>query len=258
MIGIMMPRIIRTRDRISKSLIHIALLYESVKRGLFKKEVTLTFMRAEPSTVMAAPEPHIAVRFYSTRNRLVWQVSIHAKTGNIAAFCAWQNFKTDLYWKYKECCRWTVSPQYYSKKWADDFGKYGRLISFLCRWGFEQSILRSWWLKIRFQNHSWYHPSLRVGLRDFSYSRNVPHTVRKIRIWGPNRPPFYGSTRTAYCSSFLFYQKSSFLARFLFDAHGHQFAVERVCYPQQCPELYHVLFLLHECNLRPRNSGGRS
>ena len=88
MIGIMMPRIIRTRDRISKSLIHIALLYESVKRGLFKKEVTLTFMRAEPSTVMAAPEPHIAVRFYSTRNRLVWQVSIHAITGNIAAFCA--------------------------------------------------------------------------------------------------------------------------------------------------------------------------
>ena len=79
-----MPRIIRTRDRISKSLIHIALLYESVKRGLFKKEVTLTFMRAEPSTVMAAPEPHIAVRFYSTRNHLVWQVSIHAKTGNIA------------------------------------------------------------------------------------------------------------------------------------------------------------------------------
>lgn len=73
MIGIMMPRIIRTRDRISKSLIHIALLYESVKRGLFKKEVTLTFMRAEPSTVMAAPEPHIAVRFYSTRNHLIWQ-----------------------------------------------------------------------------------------------------------------------------------------------------------------------------------------
>ena len=104
-------------------------------------------------------------------------------------------------------------------------GSMGGSFLFLCRWGFERSILRSWWLKIRFQNHSWYHPSLRVGLRDFSYSRNVPHTVRKIRIWGPNRPPFYGSTRTAYCSSFLFYQKSPYMAMFLFDTHGHQFAV---------------------------------
>ena len=30
-------------------------------------------LRAEPSTVMAAPEPRIAVRFYSTRNLLFWQ-----------------------------------------------------------------------------------------------------------------------------------------------------------------------------------------
>ena len=30
-------------------------------------------LRAEPSTVMAAPEPRIAVRFYSTRNILFWQ-----------------------------------------------------------------------------------------------------------------------------------------------------------------------------------------
>ena len=64
MIGIMMPRIIRTRDRISKSLIHIALLYESVKRGLFKKEVTLTFMRAKPSTVLWQ-HPNRILRFDS-------------------------------------------------------------------------------------------------------------------------------------------------------------------------------------------------
>ena len=88
MIGIMMPRIIRTRDRISKSLIHIALLYESVKRGLFKKEVTLTFMRAEPSTVMAAPKPHIAVRFYSTRNHLIWQCFYSTLTATSLQFSA--------------------------------------------------------------------------------------------------------------------------------------------------------------------------
>ena len=89
MIGIMMPRIIRTRDRISKSLIHIALLYESVKRGLFKKEVTLTFMRAEPSTVMAAPEPLSRSFKILPEILLSGKFYIHTeKTGNIACFCA--------------------------------------------------------------------------------------------------------------------------------------------------------------------------
>ena len=216
MIGIMMPRIIRTRDRISKSLIHIALLYESVKRGLFKKEVTLTFMRAEPSTVMAAPEPHIAVRFYSTRNRLVWQVSIHAKTGNIAAFCAWQNFKTDLYWKYKECCRWTVSPQWYSEKMSRTLLGKGRLISSLCRWGFVRLSSRSSRPKIKVQNHSCLSSLSPCWIEGFFHIQEMfPHTVRKIRIWGPTVHR-YGSTRTAYCSSFLFYKKYPFLARSLF------------------------------------------
>ena len=85
MIGTIMPRIIRTRDKISKSLIHIALLYESVKRRLFKKEVTLTFMRAEPSTVMAAPEPHLRFDF------ILPKIALHdkfllAKTGSASGF----------------------------------------------------------------------------------------------------------------------------------------------------------------------------
>ena len=85
MIGTIMPRIIRTRDKISKSLIHIALLYESVKRRLFKKEVTLTFMRAEPSTVMAAPEPHLRFAF------ILPKIALHdkfllAKTGSASGF----------------------------------------------------------------------------------------------------------------------------------------------------------------------------
>ncbi|WP_418558323.1 hypothetical protein [Hominenteromicrobium sp.] len=46
-------------------------------------------LRAEPSTVMAAPEPRIAVRFYSTRNILFWQdLYSHRKNGNIAGFSA--------------------------------------------------------------------------------------------------------------------------------------------------------------------------
>ena len=64
MIGIMMPRIIRTRDRISKSLIHIALLYESVKRGLFKKEVPLTFMRANRPPLWQHPNRICGSLFY--------------------------------------------------------------------------------------------------------------------------------------------------------------------------------------------------
>ena len=47
-------------------------------------------LRAEPSTVMAAPELRIAVRFYSTRNILFWQdlYSHRKKNGNIAGFSA--------------------------------------------------------------------------------------------------------------------------------------------------------------------------
>jgi len=38
---------------------------------------------------MAAPEPRIAVRFYSTRNILFWQdLYSHRKNGNIAGFSA--------------------------------------------------------------------------------------------------------------------------------------------------------------------------
>ena len=78
-----------TKDKISKSLIVSSLSPCRIEGFfIFKKcpshGAENLHLRAEPSTVMAAPEPHIAVRFYSTRNHLVWQVSIHAKTGNIA------------------------------------------------------------------------------------------------------------------------------------------------------------------------------
>ena len=66
---------------------------------------TEVYLRAEPSTVMAAPELRIAVRFYSTRNILFWQdLYSHRKNGNIAGFplcinycifsSLWINFKS--------------------------------------------------------------------------------------------------------------------------------------------------------------------
>ena len=46
-------------------------------------------LRAEPSTVMAAPELRIAVRFYSTRNSFIWQVLYsHRKKRQLAGFSA--------------------------------------------------------------------------------------------------------------------------------------------------------------------------
>ena len=69
------------------------------------------------------------------------------------------------------------------------------------------------------------HPSLRTGLRDIFISKKCSLVrCRKPASegWTVHR---YGSTRTAYCSSFLFYQKSPYLAMLLFDTHGHQFAV---------------------------------
>ena len=84
--------------QITKGQLELHKRHPSLRVGLrdifiFKKcsltRYTEVYLRAEPSTVMAAPEPRIAVRFYSTRNILFWQdLYSHRKNGNIAGFSA--------------------------------------------------------------------------------------------------------------------------------------------------------------------------
>ena len=44
--------------------------------------------KTKPPTVMAAPEPRIAVRFYSTRNHLIWQCFYSTLTATSLQFSA--------------------------------------------------------------------------------------------------------------------------------------------------------------------------
>ena len=82
-----------TKDKISKSLMVSSLSPCRIEGFfIFKKRPSHgaenPHLRAEPSTVMAAPEPHIAVRFYSTRNHLIWQCFYSTLTATSLQFSA--------------------------------------------------------------------------------------------------------------------------------------------------------------------------
>ena len=83
--------------QITKGQLELHKRHPSLRVGLrdifiFKKcsltRYTEVYLRAEPSTVMAAPELRIAVRFYSTRNILFWQdlYSHRKKTATLPVF----------------------------------------------------------------------------------------------------------------------------------------------------------------------------
>ena len=83
--------------QITKGQLELHKRHPSLRVGLrdifiFKKcsltRYTEVYLRAEPSTVMAAPEPHIAVRFYSTKFGIIWQDFYSTLTATSLQFSA--------------------------------------------------------------------------------------------------------------------------------------------------------------------------
>lgn len=74
----------------------------------------------------------ITVLLNSTRNSFIWQVLYsHRKNRQHCRFSRLTKLQNRLYWKYKECYRWTVSPQLSSKRWAGSLGRAAHLFIYI-------------------------------------------------------------------------------------------------------------------------------
>ena len=191
MIGTMMPRIIRTRDKISKSLIHIALLYRKVKRGLFKKKSpSLSFPRGSTAyRYMAAPG------LQKQSECIIAQVLPFDKIWQRKSAAFLDKLQKQIYTENEKSAADRRSALGQFKENEPTLWAVGRFISSLCRWGFEWSNLRSLRPKIKSQNHSCFSSLSPYRIEGYFHIQEMfPRTVHRCASegWTAYR---YGSTR---------------------------------------------------------------